>query len=259
MREQGARSYIAATMPLSTVLLIAVLVFAAAMLYSSVGHAGASGYLAVMALFGVAPEVMRPGALALNLLVASIASVKFYRAGRFSWRILWPFALTSVPAAFVGGRIVLPTDGYRVVVGAVLLFAALRMLTRVSTEEAADLRPPPIPAALLLGLAIGLLSGLTGVGGGIFLSPLLLLLHWADFRRAAGVAAVFILVNSAAGLAGYLSGGFGLPDGLPYWAVAVVAGGWIGAEYGSRRLAVPVLRRLLSLVLLIAGLKLIFA
>lgn len=246
-------------MPLSTVLIVAALVFLAALLYSSVGHAGASGYLAVMALFGVAPEVMRPGSLALNVLVASIAAVKFHRAGRFSWRVFWPFALTSVPAAFIGGRIVLPTEGYRVAVGVVLLFAAVRMLARVSTEDTPSLRPPPVPAALLLGAAIGLLSGLTGVGGGIFLSPLLLLLHWADFRSAAGVAAVFILVNSVSGLVGYATAGFAFPDGLAYWAVAAVAGGWIGAEYGSRRLAVPVLRRLLSLVLLIAGLKLVLS
>lgn len=243
-----------------TDLLIALCFLAASLLYSSVGHAGASGYLAVMALFGVAPEVMRPTALVLNILVALIASVKFYRAGCFSWRLFWPFALTSIPAAFVGGRLVLPTDAYRAVVGVVLLYAAWRMFrsARSKGPETAPAPPPP-GAALALGLGIGLLSGLTGVGGGIFLSPLLLIMGWARTREASGVAALFILVNSVAGLLGLASGVPALPAGIAAWAPAVILGGWIGAEFGSRRLPPPILRQLLAAVLLVAGLKLVFA
>lgn len=237
----------------------ALLICLAAALYSSVGHGGASGYLAAMALFGVTPAVMRPAALTLNLLVAAIAALKFHRAGRFSWSTFWPFAVTSVPAAFLGGRLVLPTQSYRIALGVVLLFAAGRMLvsSRSTDARAGDPAPPPLGIALALGAAIGLLSGLTGVGGGIFLSPLLLLFGWAEIRQASGIAAVFILVNSAAGLLGYASSGYALPAGLPLWGAAAVVGGWVGAEYGSRRAPVPALYRLLALVLLVAGGKLI--
>lgn len=243
-----------------TALLIALCFLAAAVLYSSVGHAGASGYLAVMALFGIAPMVMRPTALTLNILVALIATVKFYRAGCFSWSLFWPFALTSIPAAFLGGRLVLPTDAYRVVVGAVLLYAAWRMFrsARSGQPEGAPTRPP-LPVALLAGCGIGLLSGLTGVGGGIFLSPLMLMLGWARMRETSGVAALFILVNSIAGLLGVMSSVSAVPDAIVLWAPAVVVGGWIGAEYGSRRLAPPMLRQLLSLVLVVSGLKLMLS
>lgn len=244
----------------STVLLIALCFFAAAALYSSVGHAGASGYLAIMALFGLDPAVMRPTALVLNILVALIAAVKFYRVGSFSWPLFWPFALTSVPAAFLGGRLVLPSDSYRAVVGVVLLYAAWRMFQAARVggrEEVAS--APPIWVGLLAGFGIGLLSGLTGVGGGIFLSPLLLMMGWAKMRESSGVAAFFILVNSVAGLLGVLSSVSAVPSGIALWAPAAVIGGWIGAEYGSRRLAPPALRRLLALVLVVAGLKLVFS
>lgn len=239
-------------------MLIGICILAAAVLYSSVGHAGASGYLAVMALFGVAPAVMRPTALTLNILVATIATVKFYRAGCFSWRLFWPFALTSVPAAFLGGRLDLPSDAYRAVVGVVLLYAAWRMFRSARSREPEQTpRRPPVWVALLAGAGIGLLSGLTGVGGGIFLSPLLLILGWARMRESSGVAALFILVNSIAGLLGVASTVSALPQGLLLWAPAAILGGWIGAEFGSRRLAPPILRQLLALVLLVAGLKMV--
>jgi uncharacterized protein len=242
------------------VLLIALCFLAAAILYSSVGHAGASGYLAVMALFGVTPSVMRPTALILNIAVATIAASKFHRAGFFSWPLFWPFALTSVPAAFLGGRLALPTDGYRAVVGVVLLYAAWRTFSWAGAAAKEGFSsPPPVWVALAAGFGIGLLSGLTGVGGGIFLSPLLLMLGWASIREASGVAASFILVNSLAGFLGVLSTGPTLPSGILVWTPAVVIGGWIGAEYGSRRLAPPVLRRLLSVVLALAGLKFVFS
>jgi len=228
-------------------------IFAAALLYSSVGHAGASGYLAAMAIFGVAPESMRPAALVLNILVATIATVRFYRAGCFSWSIFWPFALASVPFAFLGGALTLPGTIYKQVVGLVLLFAAYRLFR----DCVADVTKR-IPAALglLSGAGIGLLSGLTGTGGGIFLSPLLLFMGWAETKESAGVSAAFILVNSIAGIIGLFTKPVVLPNMLAYWAIAALGGGLLGSELGSKRLGNPTLRRLLAVVLVIAGIKL---
>jgi uncharacterized protein len=241
------------------ILLLSLLVMLAAALYSSVGHGGASGYLAAMALFGLAPAVMKPTALCLNLLVASLATYRFYRAGCFSWRTFLPFAAASVPFAFVGGAITLPTTIYKQIVGVVLLYAAVRLFLYAGKKnEAGETRRPPLWLALLLGALIGLLSGLTGVGGGIFLSPILLLANWADVRRTAGVSAAFILVNSAAGLLGNLASVRALPAAIPYLAAAALAGGLVGSELGSRRLPPPAIRRLLALVLVVAGVKLIF-
>lgn len=246
-------------MPTETAILISGMILLAATLYSSVGHAGASGYLAVMALMGVAPAVMKPTALTLNILVATIGTIQFSRAGCFSWRLFWPFAVSSVPAAFIGGAITLPASYYKPAVGFILLFAAARMLMVAAKRPAAEPHPPPLWAALLCGAAIGLLSGLTGTGGGIFLSPLLLLAGWAETRKTSGVSVAFILVNSVAGLLGAADKLHHLPPTLPLWAGAAVAGGLIGAHLGSRRLSTPWLRRLLALVLVVAGLKLILA
>ena len=246
-------------MPVSETLVIAVLFFAAAALYASVGHAGASAYLAVMGLYSFAPSVMKPTALALNILVALVATLKFYRAGLFSWRLFWPFAVVSVPAAFIGGATTLPADWYKVVVGIVLFYAAVWMFLSSLKPLKVALHSPPLWAALVAGLAIGFLSGLTGVGGGIFLSPLILYLGWAETRATSGIAAPFILVNSIAGLLGHFSSVAQLPPNIPIWGVAVVLGGWIGASYGSRRAPPPVLRRLLALVLIVASVKLILS
>ena len=237
--------------------LLALAFFAGAILYSSVGHAGASGYLAAMAFAGMAPATMRPTALVLNLLVASIASVRFARAGFFSWRLLWPFALGSVPFAYVGGGITLPGDWYRALVGIVLWVAAVRLWLNLSVSR--QEREPPVVVAVLCGAGIGLLAGLTGTGGGIFLSPLLLFLRWAETRQTGGVAAAFILLNSLAGLAGNPASLSNLPADLPLWAAAVVIGGFIGAEIGSRRIGTPAFRRVLGVVLVVAGAKLIFS
>ena len=244
-------------MPLSETLPIALLFFAMASLYASVGHAGASGYLAVMGLFGFAPAVMRPTALALNILVALVATVRFQGAGSFSWRLFWPFAVVSIPAAFAGGAMVLPTRGYRILVGAVLLYAASWMFQSARKQADQSPRTPSLRAALPVGLVIGFLSGLTGVGGGIFLSPILIYMAWADTRMTSGVAAAFILVNSIAALLGNVGGIAEIPESIWLWAAAVLAGGWIGASYGSTHAPTSVLRRLLSLVLVIAGVKLI--
>ena len=241
-----------------TVAVLAILIIAAALLYSSVGHAGASGYLAAMALLGVAPAVMKPTALTLNVLVAAIATLKFYRAGCFSWSLLWPFALASIPCAFVGGAITLPGHLYKTIVGIILFFAAYRLfrIANRATEQA-TIKTIPLWAALLSGAVIGLLSGLTGTGGGIFLSPLLLFMGWAETRQTSGVSAAFILVNSIAGLLGNLASIAALPSSIIVLAPAAIIGGYIGAEYGSKRIASPNLRRLLAAVLIVAGTKLI--
>jgi uncharacterized membrane protein YfcA len=246
-------------MSVSETLIIAILFLAAAALYASVGHAGASAYLAVMGLFNFAPELMKPTALALNILVAAVATVKFYRAGLFSWSLFWPFAIASIPAAFVGGAMILPARWYQVVVGMVLLYAAVWMFRSARRPLGNETHRPPIWGAVVTGLAIGLLSGLTGVGGGIFLSPLLLYLGWAETRTTSGVAAPFILVNSIAGLLGHFSSVSQLPPNIPIWGAAAVLGGWVGASYGSKRAPAPVLRQLLSLVLIVAGVKLILS
>jgi uncharacterized membrane protein YfcA len=245
-------------MPVSETLIIAILFFVGAALYASVGHGGASSYLAIMGLFSLSPGVMKPTALALNILVASVATFKFYRAALFSWRLFWPFAVASIPAAFVGGAVMLPTRWYKIVVGAVLLYAAVWMFRSALRPISKETHSPPLWAALIAGLAIGFLSGLTGVGGGIFLSPLLLSTGWAETRATSGVAAPFILVNSIAGLLGHIASVSQLPPNVAVWGAAALIGGWIGASYGSKRAPVPVLRQLLSLVLVVAGVKLIF-
>jgi hypothetical protein len=237
-------------------LLLAAAFLVAAVLYSSVGHAGASGYLAAMAFLGAPTPMMRPTALVLNLLVASIAAMRFARAGFFSWSLFWPFALGSVPFAFVGGAVTLPGYWYRALVGAILWLAAARLLLDLRISRATH--APPRAAAVACGAGIGLLAGLTGTGGGIFLSPLLLFMGWAETRQTGGVAAAFIFVNSAAGLAGNPASLGDLPGQFPLWAAAAVLGGLIGSELGSRRIGTPAFRRLLGVVLVVAGAKLVF-
>ena len=237
-------------------LLIIAAIFVVAVLYSSVGHGGASGYLAVMAFLSVAPTVTRPTALVLNLFVASIGAFQFYRAGHFSWKIFWPFAVTSIPFAFLGGMISLPTNVYRIMLGLVLLFAALRLAWRFSKDV--DAVPPKIWIALICGAAMGSLSGLVGVGGGIFLTPLLLLMNWSETKTAAGVSALFILVNSASGLLGNYRQVSLLPPEVWYWIAAAIAGGILGSLLGSHKFNSLMLRRVLAGVLLFAAVKLIF-
>jgi uncharacterized membrane protein YfcA len=210
-----------------------------------------------MALFNVAPAVMKPTALVLNLVVAGLGTFRYARAGCFSWNIFWPFAALSVPFAFLGGSWTLPARAYKIILGLVLLFAAWRLAMRQSAHAPPTQKPIILPAALGIGAAIGLLSGLTGVGGGIFLSPLLLLLGWADVRKTAGVSAAFILVNSAAGLLGHLESIKSLPHEILWWAPAALIGGLIGSELGSRRLTPLTMRRMLAAVLVVAGLKML--
>lgn len=241
---------------LSYELLLAVCMFLGAVLYTSVGHAGASAYIALMALFGLAPAVMRPTALALNVLVASFTSFRYWRAGLFRWRTLWPFLLGAAPFAFIGGAIQLPGAYYRPIVGIVLLIGGVRLLLPRELKTNVEPRDPPVWIGALCGAGIGLLAGLTGTGGGIFLSPLLLFLGWSATRAASGVAAVFILCNSIAGLAGNLAILRALPPDLPLYAIAVFLGAIVGTTFGIR-FAVPMILKALGLVLIVAGLKLI--
>lgn len=239
-------------------LLAAGLLFAA-FGYAAVGHGGASAYIAAMALAGIAPAEMRPIALVLNVLVSSLGSWKFYRAGYFHWRLFWPFALVSIPLAYIGGAITLPGHAYKILVGAVLLYAAVQLWrSGKGGEEMREVHQPPLGWAMLIGAAMGFLAGLTGVGGGIFLSPLLLMLGWAGTKQTSAVAAPFILVNSLAGLAAvFTAKSATLPAYVWILAPAVLIGGWLGAEYGSRRFANPVVRRVLAVVLALAGGKMI--
>ncbi|MEP7213516.1 MAG: sulfite exporter TauE/SafE family protein [Acidobacteriota bacterium] len=236
-------------------LLILSAIFVVAILYSSVGHGGASGYLAVMALVAVGPEVTRPAALVLNVFVASIAAFQFYRSGYFSWRTFLPFAATSIPFAFVGGMITLPTNVYKVVLGVVLVLAAIRLAWNL--KASIEPRDPNIAVALAIGAVIGLLSGLVGVGGGIFLTPVLLLMNWSETKKAAGVSAMFILVNSISGIAGNYANVLKLPANVWFWIAAAVIGGVIGSTLGAKRFDSLTLRRVLAVVLLFAGVKLI--
>jgi uncharacterized membrane protein YfcA len=239
-------------------LLLAALFFAAALLYSSVGHAGASAYLAAMALVGVPMAVMRPTALVLNLFVASIVVVRFALAGHLPWRSLVPLAIGSVPLAFIGGSIDLPGGIYRPLVAGVLIVGAWRLATAPAPADDTDHTGVPWLPGILSGASIGLLAGLTGTGGGIFLTPLLVLAGWTGTRDAAGLSGSFILVNSVAGLAGLLGTGVAPPPALPLWIGSVAAGGLTGSWLGAARYSILNLRRALAFVLLLAAAKLVF-
>ncbi|MEJ7803274.1 MAG: sulfite exporter TauE/SafE family protein [Candidatus Limnocylindria bacterium] len=239
-------------------LILAGLFFTAALLYSSVGHAGASAYLAAMALVGVAATTMRPTALVLNLFVASIVVVRFARAGHLPWRSLLPLAAGSVPMAYLGGSIQLPGDVYRPLVAIALLAGAWRLATAPAATDDGDRSGVPLVAGVVTGAAIGLLAGLTGTGGGIFLTPLLVLAAWTGTRDAAGLSGAFILVNSIAGLTGLLAGGVTLPPATPLWVASVVTGGLIGSWVGAGRFSILNLRRVLAAVLVLAAAKLVF-
>lgn len=243
-------------MPTEHLALLTLAIGVVAFLYSSVGHAGASGYIAVMSLAAFAPATIRPIALVLNIVVACLASWQFWRAGHFSWRLFWPFALLAIPFAYLGGSLKLPTHLFHLLVGATLLFSSYRFFTKPSADT--EVRAPSILLAIAVGGGLGLMSGLTGTGGGIFLTPLLLFMRWAPTKQAAAVSALFILVNSTAGLLGNLSHTRTLPSFTGYFVAAALIGGFAGSYFGSWRFSGDVIKKLLAFVLLIAGLKLIF-
>ena len=231
-----------------------------ALVYASVGQAGASGYIAVMALAGFAPLAMKTTALSLNLLVAGIGTVLFLRAGRLSWRNVWPFALLGFPFSLLGGAVQLPAGVYYPVVGAVLVLSALQMartaLRRTGVAGAVPV-PPPFVAALATGALIGFVSGTTGTGGGVFLAPVILTMNWATPRQTAATTAVYNLMNSVAALLGAAAAWGQIPPQLPGWLIAVGLGGTLGAFVGSRYLPDTWLRGLLAAILLVSGLRLL--
>lgn len=241
-----------------TLIWIALLMGAAAALYSTVGHGGASAYLAIMAFFSVASETMRPTALALNLVVAGFGSLRYWQAGQINLRLIAAFVVTAAPAAFLGGMIHIPAEYYRPLVGIVLWAAAIRLFWQPRRLAAREPHAPSLATTLPAGAGLGLLAGLTGTGGGIFLSPLIILFGWEDARKTSGVAAGFIFINSAAGLAGNVTALGGLPSELPWLVAAVAVGALLGTWLGVGRLPKPRLLQGLGLVLVIAGVKLVF-
>jgi uncharacterized membrane protein YfcA len=242
----------------TTVAALCLLFALGAALYSSVGHGGASAYIAAMALFSVAPETMKPTALALNLLVAGFGTWRYWRRGLSNWRLVLAFAATAAPAAFVGGAIHLPAIAYKPLVGILLWAASARLLWQPRMLAERAVAPPSLWVSLPAGAVLGLLAGLTGTGGGIFLSPLVILNAWEEPRRTSGVVAAFIFLNSGAGLAGNASSVGYLPRELPIFLAAVAGGALLGTWLGVDRLPRAWLLRTLGAVLLIAGAKLLF-
>jgi uncharacterized membrane protein YfcA len=236
--------------------LLAVCIFVVAMFYASVGHGGASGYLAVMALFSLSPTALKPTALVLNIVVAGVGTWLYCTAKQFSWRGFWPFAVTSLPASFLGGCFNLPPHLYRPFLGVVPIFAAWRLFVRTERREG-EIRPPRLLVAMGVGALLGFASGLIGVVVGIFLSPLMVLLGWARVREVSGIAAMFILVNSIAGLLGHVSSLQQVPDYVPLLAVMALAGGTLGALGGSRHLPVPAILKSMAMLLVISGGKML--
>jgi uncharacterized membrane protein YfcA len=240
-----------------TLVLLALAIAVAATLYSSVGHGGASAYIALMALAGLAPEEVRPAALVLNIAVAGLAAFRYLRAGRFDWAVFWPFAVAAVPAAFLTGRIDVPESAYRPLLAVALTAAALRYLLWPQIDALKTSRPPRKAVALATGAALGALAGLTGIGGGVYLSPLLVFAGWSDPQRATGIAACFIVVNSLGGLAGRWTSLAELPSFLPWFLAAAAIGAVIGTSLSLTRLDKSGVLRMLGVVLGVAALALV--
>ncbi len=239
------------------VYLFYILLFIVAFLYASVGHGGASGYLALMALFSVAPEVMKPTALLLNLFVSLTAFLQFYRGKHFVWKVFFPLALASVPLAFVGGLITIDAFIYKKILGVLLLFSVIKFLIP-SKSGSVELRSSHFFGALIVGGVIGLLSGMIGIGGGIILSPLLLLFKWTDQKQTAAISALFIFVNSAAGLMGQLTNGIEFSGDMFGYVAIAFTGGLVGAYFGAMKFKQPVMQKILAVVLAVASYKLLF-
>jgi uncharacterized membrane protein YfcA len=240
-----------------SIILFYILLFLVAFLYSSVGHGGASGYLALMAIFSITPDVMKPTALLLNLFVSLTSFIQFYRGKHFKWEIFLPFAIGSVPMAYLGGRMTLADDIYKKILGILLLIPIIRFIF-FANIKVDDLKKSKFYLSLIIGAAIGFLSGLIGIGGGILLSPILLLLKWANMKQTAAISALFIFVNSLSGFLAQLWKGINFTtDMYAYVAVAFV-GGLCGAYFGSLKFPQKVLQYLLALVLIVASYKLLF-
>lgn len=237
--------------------LFCCLLFGVAFLYASVGHGGASGYLALMALFSVSPAVMKPTALLLNLFVASVSFIQFFRAGHFRWKLFFPLALASIPMAFVGGLVSIDAAIYKKILGLLLLIPVLRFFIFRNMPDTPR-RKENLGVSLAIGAGIGLLSGLIGIGGGIILSPVILLLGWANQKQTAAISALFIFVNSLSGLAGQLVKGISISQDMVLFVAMAFTGGLLGAYFGAKKFKQPVLQQILASVLLLAVYKLLF-
>ena len=237
-------------------ILFYILLFLVAFLYSSVGHGGASGYLALMAIFSFAPDVMKPTALLLNIFVSLTSFIQFYRGGHFNFKLFLPFAIASVPMAFIGGLINVDAFIYKKILGALILIPIARFLLfrNIRVDE---IKKSSLPVSLLVGAGIGFLSGLIGIGGGIILSPVLLLLKWADLKQTAAISALFIFVNSLSGLAGQFTKGVQFSSDMYAYVAVAFIGGVLGAYYGSLKFRQPILKYLLAIVLMVAAYKLL--
>jgi uncharacterized membrane protein YfcA len=234
------------------------LLFLVAFLYASVGHGGASGYLALMALFGIAPDVMKPTALLLNLFVSLTSFIQFYRGKHFKWQIFLPFAIASIPMAFVGGLIHIDGNIYKKILGILLLIPVIRFWF-FSKVDVTEFKRSNWPLSLFIGATIGFLSGLIGIGGGIILSPVLLMLRWTDQKQTAAISALFIFVNSIAGLLGQLQKGIQFSGNMYIYVGVAFIGGLAGAYFGALKFKQAILKNILASALLVASLKLIFA
>lgn len=233
------------------------LLFLVAFLYSSVGHGGASGYLALMALFSITPEVMKPTALLLNLFVSLTAFIQFYRGGHFRWNVFWPFVLASIPLAYLGGLVVVDGNIYKKILGLLLLVPIIRFyfFNKTKVEEQ---RKSSFSLSLLIGACIGFISGLIGIGGGILLSPLLLILRWTDQKETAAISALFIFLNSMSGLAGQLTKGIQFTTDMYTYVIIAFVGGLCGAYFGALKFRQVILKNVLATVLVLAAYKLLF-
>lgn len=242
-------------------ILLSIIFAIIAALYASVGQAGGTGYIAVMGLVGLGPDTIKPTALALNILVAAIGCWRFASAGLLTWRTFYPFAILGAPFSVLGGATNLPASLYQPVVGGLLLLAAVQMLRSAPSAARHDANAPPNPPfvpSLLTGGGIGFISGVTGVGGGIFLAPMVLAFGWVETRQASAVSTIFNLLNSAAALAGAYTALPNLPEPLPWWLLAVGLGGFVGSWLGSRHLPSTVLRYILAGLLVTAGARMVF-
>ena len=233
------------------------LLFIVAYLYASVGHGGASGYLALMALFGFAPSLMKSSALLLNIFVSGVAFIQYYRSGYFKWKLFFPFALASVPAAYFGSSIPLDNLIYKKILGVILLFPVLRLLGFFGKESGEE-KEVKIAIALVIGAIIGFVSGMLGIGGGIILSPVILMFHWGNMKQTAAVSALFIFVNSIAGFLSLIKKGFIIDNVVYVWLIIAIGGGLLGSYYGSKNLSNIILKKILAIVLIIACFKLLF-
>lgn len=234
-----------------------LLIIIIALLYASIGHGGASGYLALMAIFSIEPIFMRSSALTLNLFVAGISFIAYYRGGYFKPGILLPFIVTSIPAAFLGASINIDPRTYKIILGIFLLLAVTRMLF-IKPKLNEDIKNPTVLPALIIGAGLGFISGMIGIGGGILLSPILILLGWANIKEAAATSALFIFLNSAAGLFGLAQLGIVENPHMAIWIICAICGGLIGGFAGSLRFSKIRLQYILAFVLVMASIKLFF-